>query len=440
MARPPELLHAALERARARGARAAEVGLRTEGARSLHLDRGRIEARPADRGTTTTRALTVQVWLDAGQSGTARGTTDEVDALIDAALQQASGAAPDAFGGPVTGLGVPARGLGVDDQRLPTITEEDRHEVLLLTERALRMADRRLVIESLAYTEQRTDRWYASTRNLVLNEPRTEFSLRGRVRFDDDTPLTLTDAVVATSFASIATVPFGTNLGRRAVGITQRPAALPDRLRVLLPPHVVAAIFSRIADEFDASTFDARRGFIGRNHGRSLFDPRIHVLDDAGLPGALRTTAFDDRGVPPVPITLIREGLVDQMFISPELARARGSRPTGHWRGDRNQPSNVLIRPGAKSINVTLNEQRDAVLWIDHVEDLTGLDLEAGTLSWTVSGRVFRGQTVEGGFRNLRMTGDLEGLFGRVVEITSDSDRVGHVDAPSMVIDGFVLA
>lgn len=432
MARPPDLLHATLDRCRAAGARGAELCLRTEAGRVIRWVRGRLESEPSACGE-----LRVRVWVGDGQVGEAVGEAEAMDALVQRAMNAAELAAPDPFGGPVTGLGVPARGLGVDDQRLATITDEDRLEVLTTVERAVRMADRRLMLSDLMYTESRSDRWYASTRALVLNEGRTTFSLRGAVHQDDAPPLALHDEVVATSFATIATVPFGTNLGRRAAGILKRgpdPVASP---RVLLPPPAVAALFARIADQFDADNLESRRGWIGRAFRERAFDPRIHVLDDAGIPGALRTTAFDDRGVPPVPVTLIREGLVDQGFVSPELARARGTRPTGHWTLGRNRPSNVLIRPGNKSVNVALNEQRDLVWWVDAFDDLAGLDLEAGTLTWTTSGRVFRGQQVEGGFRDLRLRADLHALLGRVVEVTSDSDRIGHVDAPSLIVDGF---
>ena len=56
---------------------------------------------------------------------------------------------------------------------------------------------------------------------------------------------------------------------------------------------------------------------------------------------------------------------------------------------------------------------------------------------WTVSGTVVRKAVEKGPVRGIRLRGDLVTVLRRVVEVASDTDREGHVDAPGMLLEGF---
>ena len=56
-----------------------------------------------------------------------------------------------------------------------------------------------------------------------------------------------------------------------------------------------------------------------------------------------------------------------------------------------------------------------------------------------LNGVVLDANSPAGALRGVSLTGDLSVVLGAVVEVCSDTDRIGHVDAPAMVVDGFSL-
>ena len=49
------------------------------------------------------------------------------------------------------------------------------------------------------------------------------------------------------------------------------------------------------------------------------------------------------------------------------------------------------------------------------------------------------GNQVVGSFRGLRLQGLLSDVLRSVVEVASDTDRIGPIDAPGLVVDGFAV-
>ena len=133
---------------------------------------------------------------------------------------------------------------------------------------------------------------------------------------------------------------------------------------------------------------------------------------------------------------LIREGHVEGAFLDPEGAHAIGSSPTGHVTGDDQQPSNLALRAGGRSVNATLTDLGGTVLQIDDI-DPDGIDLATGMLDVIIDGVLLRENKPCGSVRRARFSGDLAVVLGKLVEVCTDTDRVGHVDAPAMVVDGF---
>ena len=68
-----------------------------------------------------------------------------------------------------------------------------------------------------------------------------------------------------------------------------------------------------------------------------------------------------------------------------------------------------------------------------------GIRLDSGEVRLPVHGRVFHGNQPEGSVINGRLVGNLIDVLQQVVEVASDTDRIGHVDAPGIIVDGFRL-
>ena len=65
------------------------------------------------------------------------------------------------------------------------------------------------------------------------------------------------------------------------------------------------------------------------------------------------------------------------------------------------------------------------------------LPIATGDFSCTGSGFLRLGnERTEGVVRNARLSGNIIEVLKQVVDIASDTDRVGHVDAPGLLLDG----
>jgi predicted Zn-dependent protease len=250
------------------------------------------------------------------------------------------------------------------------------------------------------------------------------------------------ETVASRTFASIASLPFGTSLGRRVADLLRPSDGLEGPVRVLLLPIAVAQLFGWIAEHLVHPASRSTPFFLRRagDPERPTLDPRIHLLDDGTLPGGLRSRSFDDRGALPIPIVLVREGHVEGELVGPELAHALGTQPTGHTTGDLQVPSNLSLRAGGRSINAALSDLGGVVLQVDELSDLEGLDPATGSIDVPVDAAVLRQNKAIGSVRGARLHGDLGVVLSRLVEVCSDTDRVGHVDAPAMIVDGLELA
>lgn len=421
--------------ARKKGAKGAEI--LTEEHRGVALVlKGRSNP---DRTPTSGRTMTVRCWLDEGRRGDATGSPDAFDALVDQALAAAESAPTDPFGGPVRRMPAPPRGLGIDDPRHDQITDPDRLEVLTTNRRAAEGCTSRSKVGTFTYAESRTIRRFANHHGVAFEVPTTRYEASGALTLlSDEGAIELVDTIAGPAFASTACLPFGAALAQRVTQLDGDGPPLSGPMRVLLPPRATGRIMAWLATFFAADDLGGEDTFIARAAGEQLFHRRIHLVDDGAAPGGLHTRGFDDRGVTPVPLTLLQEGRVAARFLDPETARRLDTRPTGHVLGDGLAPTNLMLHAGARSVNAWMGEQDETIFEVDDL-DTSGFDPKTGAVDVVVHGRVRHKHDILGARRFVRLKGDLVEALSRVHGVCSDTDRILHVDAPAMFVDGFTV-
>ncbi len=417
------------------GAASAELYLNeTSG---IDVSAGRARAQHVD---VVERNLRIRAWLTDGRVGEASGAPERVNAMVKTALARAEKAPPLDGGGPVERLPMVLRGLGIDDRRFPLLTMADRLEVITSIERGARGVDRAVQTRDFLYTDRRTRRALVNTNDVSAEEWSTTYRAEGAVLVGD---VTLSEAIATRSFSSISSLPLGVVLARRAVALQASEADPAGVTRVMMPPRVTGPMFARLAEGFVLERLQAGKSLFseGWRAQRSVVDPRIHLIDDPQLPGGLRTWSFDEEGVPPIALALLREGVPATHYRTRAQARALDMRPSGHVWGGAVIAGNLMLRSGTRSMSALLSENNTVrTLMIDHVSPWSGLDLATGDFELRASGFVQRGNDqVEGPVRGVRMRGNILTLLSGLVEIASDTDRVGHVDAPGLLCDGVTL-
>lgn len=412
-------LRALVDRARKGGARACEV-------LSVSFEERALSAWRAKVGLSRGAHTVARVWLDGGRAGVA--IAEAGAAAIDAALAAAATAPPSDHAGPADRMPPITGTLGIDDRRHQGIADADRHEVLQTAERAL--ASGGVMLGSILYAERREERAFYSTREVELSGGATTYALSASASLAGTT---LSHRIASRHFSDVASLPFGTDLRRRLEALAT-PAALPATpLPVVLDPRGMAALVRGLAPAFAANRVD--NTFVGAFRGKALASPSLHVTDDAALASGLLSRAFDDRGVPPITVALLREGVVNSLLHDPETARAQGLRPTGHVGPGGIAPSNLVVRPGSRTRNVILTELKDFLV----IDELPPVNLDSGRIAGEVNVVVFAGGQRQGGVR-ARVDTTAPVLLRQVVELAADQERSEEVDAPTVVFGGVELA
>lgn len=385
--------------------------------------------------------LEVRVWVSGGREGQAAGDPRAVQALLEQAVLAAGDAPEDPSGGPLPRQAGPIAGLSIRDRRHQQLTPEDRAEVLATAERSASNHDPRVRTGGFRYRDRHRVRRFVSSRGVHLEEQGTTYLAEGEVTVGSpEGTLRLWESIASRSFASIASLPFGTSLARRATDLLADGTTIPEGpARVVLPARVVAALFAWLAPHFTLAGLSEEGRFFLQVGPEGGVDPRLHMLDDGTIAGGLRSRSFDDRGAMPVPLTLLREGQVDGRFISLRDARRLELPPTGHQRGAELRPSNLILKSGTRSVSASSSDLGGLSLVIDSLPGLSQVDPASGDLDTKVHGIVMDGNKPVGAMRDVRLRGNLGEVLRSVLEVCSDTDRVGHVDAPALIVEGFTL-
>lgn len=428
-------LQALVDTARRRGCRGCEL-LYVE---STGLDLVAKAARVVHREEVSSHRLVLRCWLEGGRVGKAAGSPEDFDALLDEALEAAQDAPEDPLDGPAPKLPIKVRTLGIDDRRYSMLEERDRRDVVVEAERGASLEDRRVHTGLFRYSDRRIHRSVASSRGLEAEEWSTVHRADGELWVDvPGGRLHMRDFIESRAFASVASLPFGVLLAQRAMELSRGGPRISGPVRVGLHARATAALFAALAPAFTWSALSGGEVFLSEGLDKPGFlDEKLHLLDDGTVNGGMRSRLFDDRGVPPVPLTLVREGKVGHGFVSPRQARELGQPPTGHQWPHGLGPSNLLLRGGTRSMHALMSELDSTVFLVDHLEDLEGLDLVTGKARLVASGFLFQGTVKVGAARRVVLEADLRKALTQVVAVSSDTDRVGHVDAPGMIVDGF---
>jgi predicted Zn-dependent protease len=333
------------------------------------------------------------------------------------------------------------RGMGVLDPRYKYLDNETREELAEInTEAAERVGN----IEYLktTYRDRLTHRAYLSTNGIKAVSSSTLYNYDLTVKLLGN-PTTLSSSHTGRAFAHIGTIPFGNELTQRLNRIVSRVSTIDalghDRLTrkriTVTPPLVLTPIAMSWLIEAMAPVFSAKleesESFLSRIKDGNLGNRTLHIIDDPGLHGGVRTRAFDDRGVPPTAIAMVLEGKANAMMHTPESARLADTAPTGHLISRKLSPSNLLLRAGNRSRTQMLSEVPNS-LEIDHFEGK--LNLKTGKVK--ISGPALllsKGQKI--GFVGT-VTIDLEiwTLFKAIKEVASNQERHGAVDSATVLL------
>ena len=435
-----ELLKETLE------AGAAQAGVfvaRTEARRLSDID-GAPPSLPAV--STVDYRVCLRAWSADGQLGEARlsgpcSGADERQALVASALGSLQ-APPVGETGPAPRLDVRSRGLDICDRRLPFIEDDMRREVVDSNLRACHAVDPRVRKAHIRYEELHETRAFASTAGLSMEEHGTRYALIGSASSatSEHPGRQVRGQLVSRNFAEVASRPLGHQIGTRLVSAL-KPAELPDSpTAVVLEQRAVATLLPPILAAFSAERIASGNSFLTGRVGTRVASSELHIIDDALRPGGMASRGFDERGVAPTSVNLLKEGRAAGLYQGPAAARLSDARPSGHERTDGTLwPGNLVVRAGSRSRNMLFPDLGTFVI-IDEVVDSASIDPASGVIDVGVLVFVADAAGRHGcaGVHRLQCT--VDELLSGVMKVCSDQERHGIVDTATWIVEGIWLS
>ena len=345
------------------------------------------------------------------------------EASIEKAIARANRANANPGAGPCERFDIQERGLGLLDPRYASIDDEALEELLELNQSEGPRP------HQLHYTDTHRSRFFLSSSGYHASSTSTFYKLRLSNEIPDRN-LSVEELACGRAFSHVGSIPFGRTLDARIADLSQ-PGSVPSQpIALVLPTRVIAWILNALSPLFDVRQGESKHRFFSKLENGVLGSKILHVVDDPVATGGVRTRAFDDRGVAPIAVPVIREGVIGNFFMDPKTARERDIRPTGHYWAGQMRASNLVMRPGNRSRTQMLTEVADAL----ELDSLTGeLNLKTGHLKAHGPALVLEKGKAIGAVRKVQLDLAVSELFQSFKEVASNQLRSSAVDSATVL-------
>jgi PmbA protein len=152
----------------------------------------------------------------------------------------------------------------------------------------------------------------------------------------------------------------------RKATMSRAPRELPPgRYTVILEPSAVLDLVGQMFADFSGTAIRDGRSFLTDRIGQKIFGDNISIHDDVRHP--LQSGApFDGEGIPRQGLTLVGDGIVQEVAYSRQAAVAAAAKPTGHGFPVPNEigeaPVNVVIAGASTPVEAMIASTERGIL------------------------------------------------------------------------------
>lgn len=318
------------------------------------------------------------------------------------------------------------------DPRFPMVDSDLRKELMVEHVQLIRHMNKQARLQQLTLVESSHFRHFRSSNNSVLSEQGSHYQLNGIVQQGLQQHSFSFDA---RRFADLLIHPFGWSEMAPPPKQSRLITEINRDWMLMLPPNIIASILEQLPPAFMLERLEDGSSFLANKIGEQIGSKRIHLIDDANMLSGLNTRLFDARGVPPKPLTLIADGVMQDTYVSLQQSQQYKLQPTGH-QNIRNELwcGNLMSQMGRRSQNMILADKGDALL-ATHLLEPTHLNIETGMLRFVANFDYLTSKGSEGRLGPREIEVPILDLFAQVEETANDQHRYNHVDASTWVLE-----
>lgn len=221
---------------------------------------------------------------------------------------------------------------------------------------------------------------------------------------------------------------------RRAVARLSPKSIKTQEISVLMCPEIARSLLGHFVGAIQGSALYRRSSFLLDKLGEPIF-PEFFTLSEAPhLAKGISTAPFDSDGVVTYAKDFIVNGVLTSYAYDCYSARKLNAKSTANSGG----LANVIIKPGTQNF-YELIKSLDKGLLVTEVMG-QGVNLVTGDYSRGAAGFWVENGEIQYPVDGVTLAGNLKNLFANIRALGNDVDVRGNIQAPSLIIDGVMLA
>ena len=224
-------------------------------------------------------------------------------------------------------------------------------------------------------------------------------------------------------------------LGARKIASTQVP--------IVLDPLVAGSILDNIFDAVNGDAIYRQSSFLAGKLGEKIAASNITVIDDGTIPGGFGTEPFDSEGVPTQRTPVIENGVLKSYLLNTYTAKKLGLKTTGNAsRGLAGNPGigsgNFFLQKGERTPQEIIRGIKRGLYVVQFLG--FGVNMVTGDFSRGASGLWIENGELTYPVEEITVAGNLKDMLNNISEIGNDLEFRGSTAAPTLRIDGMMIA
>ncbi|HMC29466.1 MAG TPA: TldD/PmbA family protein [Candidatus Angelobacter sp.] len=224
-------------------------------------------------------------------------------------------------------------------------------------------------------------------------------------------------------------------LGARKIASTQVP--------IVLDPLIAGSILDNIFDAVNGDSVYRQSSFLAGKLGEKIAAGNITVIDDGTIPEGFGTEPFDGEGVPTQRTPVIENGVLKSYLLNTYTAKKLGLKTTGNAaRGLAGNPGigagNFFLQKGERTPQQIIGDIKRG-LYVTQFLGF-GVNMVTGDFSRGASGLWIENGELTYPVEEITVAGNLKDMLNNISEIGNDLEFRGSIAAPTLRIDGMMIA
>jgi PmbA protein len=224
-------------------------------------------------------------------------------------------------------------------------------------------------------------------------------------------------------------------LGARKIASTRVP--------IVLDPMVAGSILDNIFDAVNGDAIYRQSSFLMDKLGEKVAAGNITIADDGTIPGGFGSEPFDGEGVPTRRTVVIENGVFKSYLLNTYTAKKLGLKTTGNAaRGLAGTPGigagNFYLQKGERTPQQIIGNIKQGLYVFQFLG--FGVNMVTGDFSRGVSGMWIENGELTYPVEEVTVAGNLKDMLHNISEIGNDLEFRGSIAAPTLRIDGMMVA